>query len=56
MDARRIKALRAKRDLSMRAFGKLLGVSAATICKYEAGQRNPSGAVRILLQQLMAEK
>lgn len=55
MDRKKIKTLRLKRRLSQRAFAKLLGVSAATVCKYESGQRNPGGSAKILLQQLMAE-
>lgn len=39
--AKRLKQLREHHNLSTRALGELVGVSNATISRYETGQRDP---------------
>lgn len=45
-----VKAARARLGLSQDKFALLLGVPAATLRKWEQGQRHPTGAARTLLK------
>ena len=44
-----VKMLRNALGLNMRAFGKKLGVSAASVCLWESGKRNPRQSVLKLM-------
>lgn len=44
-----IKAAREKIGLSRTAFARIFGLSAASLRKWENGEREPNGAARILL-------
>jgi len=44
-----IKTARKKIGLSRKAFAHTFGLSAATLRKWENGERQPTGAVRVLL-------
>lgn len=48
--------LRKKLGLSQGAFGALLGVSQASVSKYESGDKNPRKSVAILIGNLKKEQ
>jgi len=50
--AEEIRALREQKKMSRKEFGAMLGVNARTIESWEQGLRNPSGAVKKLLEYL----
>jgi len=50
-----IKVLRAKIDLSQRAFGERICVKAQTIQKYESGERNIPDSIQKLIRYEFAE-
>jgi DNA-binding transcriptional regulator YiaG len=48
----RIKEARARRKLSQRAFGYLIGASAARVSEWESGRHRPSSDHRIAIERL----
>ena len=47
-----IRTLRKEWKMSRKQFGEMLGVEARTVEAWEQGLRNPSGAVKKLLEYL----
>jgi putative transcriptional regulator len=50
-----IKSARKKVGLSRDAFARVFGLSAATLRKWENGERQPTGAARVLLTIISRE-
>jgi putative transcriptional regulator len=50
-----IKTARKKIGLSRDAFARIFGLSAATLRKWENGERQPTGAARVLLTIISRE-
>ena len=50
-----IKTARRKAGLSRAAFARVFGLSAATVRKWENGEREPTGAARVLLTIISRE-
>ncbi len=52
MEARDIRDIRAKVNLSQSVFAKLLNVSSSSVKQWEQGKRTPSGSTKVLLELL----
>lgn len=50
-----VQALRTARGLNQRQFAELVGVRQPTISRWEAGEKEPSGLARKVLEQIAAE-
>jgi DNA-binding transcriptional regulator YiaG len=48
-----LKQAREDAKLSQRQVGELVGVSTAAVCRWEAGQRSPAHAVKVLLEMML---
>ena len=55
VEAADIKAARRRIGLSRDAFARAFGLSAATLRKWENGEREPTGAARVLLTIISRE-